>query len=205
MQRFTNFTGAALAAAFFTAFALPAEAQESTTRGFNVGLHLSGASLTVENEDRNNAGGGGLQVGYGVNRNITLFAQANAAQFDQQSTGTVQGDWTMSHFDLGVRYYFANSLRSWVPFLQAAFGFRSVSVQDPVVDNVQRQEVEISGGGLTIGGGIDIYLSQSWAIDVQLLWTGGEFTTLRVDNVSRTGFDVDATSTRFNVGLVWWP
>lgn len=181
------------------------DAQESTTRGLSVGLHFGGASLSIESQDRNDAGGGGLSIGYGINRNFTIFGQADAAQFDAQSSGEVVGDWTLAHVDLGVRYYFANSLRRWVPYLQAALGFRSVSVKDPVVNGTQRGEVEISGSGLSLGGGLDFYVSQSFALDLQLMWTGGEFNTIRVDNVSQTGFDFDATSGRFNLGVVWWP
>jgi len=204
MKRLTC-TLLAATVAGLVALPLALQGQESTTRGFMLGAHLSGASLTLENQDRNNAGGGGLIVGYGLNRNITLLLQLDGAQFDEQSTGTVEGDWQMGHVDLGIRYSFANSLRRWVPYLQGAFGYRSVSVQDPIVDNTQREEVEISGGGLTLGGGLDFYFTESFALDVQLLWTGGEFNTLRVDNVSATGFDVDATSARFNLGVAWWP
>lgn len=179
--------------------------QESTTRGFNLGIHLSGASLKVEDQDRNDAGGGGIQVGYGLNRNITVFVQLDGAQFDEQATRNLEGDWTMGHVDLGVRYYFANSLRSWIPYLLAAFDYRAVAVNDPVVDDLQRDEVEISGGGLSLGGGLHYYVAESVALDTHLIWTAGEFNTLRIDNASVTGFDVDAKSTRFNLGLVWWP
>ena len=182
-----------------------ASAQESTTRGFTIGLHASGASLAVEGEDRNNAGGGGIHVGLGLNRRVTLFAQADGAEFDDQGTGDIVGTWTMGHFDVGVRFNFANSLRSWVPFLQAALGYRTVGVSDPVVNGVTRSEVSISGTGVTVGGGVDIYFTESFALDLQLLWTGGEFTTLRVDNVSVNNLDFDAQSTRFNVGVSWWP
>ena len=184
-----------------------ASAQESTTRGFTIGLHATGASLVVEgnNDERSNAGGGGIHLGYGVNRRITIFAQGDGARFDEQSTGNIDGRWTMGHFDLGVRFNFANSLRRWVPFLQAALGYRVVSVSDPVVDNAAVNEVSFSGAGLTLGGGTDIYFTETFGLDLQLLWTGGEFTTVTVDNVSVSGLDIDATSTRFNVGLSWWP
>lgn len=180
-------------------------AQSSTTRGLSLGFHLSGASLAVEGEDSNGAAGGGLSVGYGFNRNFMLFAQLDGAQFDDQVSGDVQGDWRLGHVDLGVRYHFASTLRRWVPYAQAAFTFRAVTVEDPTVDGVQRNEVELSGGGLTLGGGLAVYLSEAFSLDAQLLFTGGEFTTLRVDNVSASGFDVDATSGRFNLGVAWWP
>lgn len=203
----TNVTYALLAGAAASVALLPSlvSAQESTTRGFNLGLHLSGASLAVEDQDRNDAGGAGITVGYGLNRNVTLLLQLDGARFDEQSTGLVTGDWTMGHVDLGVRYHFANSLRRWVPYLQGALTYRAVSVSEPVVEGDQVDEVEISGGGLTLGGGIDIYLNETFALDVQLLWTGGEFSTIRVNNTSRSGFDFDATSGRFNVGVSWWP
>lgn len=180
-------------------------AQESTTRGFTIGIHASGASLMVENQDRNNAGGGGIHAGYGFNRTLTILAQLDGAQFDEQRTGDVQGDWTLGHFDVGVRFHFANSLRSLVPYLQGTIGVRAVTVIDPIVNNTAREAVSISGSGVTLGGGLNVYLKETLALDVQLLWTGGKFTTLHIDNVSTTGFDVDATSSRFNVGLSWWP
>ena len=183
-----------------------AAAQQSTTRGFTIGLHVSGSSLNVEGGDneRNNAGGGGIHLGYGVNRRITIFAQGDAAKFDE-TTDNIEGEWTMGHFDVGVRFNFANSLRKWVPFLQAALGYRAVSVSNPVVNSNPVNELSISGAGFTLGGGVDFYFSESWALDLQLLWTGGEFSTLRVDNISVSGLDFDANSSRVNLGVSWWP
>ena len=181
-----------------------ARAQESTTRGFSIGVHLSGAALQVESQDRNDAGGAGLRLGYGVNRRITVFAQGDGARFDEQSTGDIDGDWTMGHFDLGVRFNFANSLRAWVPFLEAALAYRAVSVSDPIVDGTPRNELSLEGAGLTLGGGVSFYFVESFALDVALLWTGGEFSTVRVDDVSVGGFDFDANSSRLNVGVAWW-
>ena len=89
--------------------------------------------------------------------------------------------------------------------MQAALGYRAVSVTDPLVDDAPVDEVTISGAGLSLGGGVDIYFSETFGLDVQLLWTGGTFTTVTVDNVSVSGLDFEATSTRFNIGISWWP
>ena len=179
-------------------------AQESTTRGFTIGLHATGASLVIEGGERSNAGGGGINLGYGLNRRFTIFAQGDGAQFDEQDTGDVEGTWTMGHFEVGARFNFANSLRRWVPFLQGALGYRVVSVSDPVVNSTAVNEVSLSGAGLSLGGGTYFYFKESFALNLQLLWTGGEFTTVTVDNISMSGLDVDATSSRFNVGVSWW-
>jgi opacity protein-like surface antigen len=203
MRRF--FLNAFVPAAVLALGATPSAAQESTTRGFVMGLHASGASLAVESQDRNNAGGAGLFVGYGVNRRFTIFAQADAAEFDNQSSGDIQGTWAMGHFDLGVRFNFANSLRSVVPFLQGSLGARAVGVNDARVDGSPANEVSFTGSSLTLGGGVDFYFTETFALDLALLWTGGTFDTIHVNNASLTGFEFDATSGRFNLGVVWWP
>jgi len=182
-----------------------AEAQASTTRGFNAGIHVTGASLSVENGDRSNAGGGGLWLGYGFNRTVELFGQADAAKFDVKNA-EVAGDWTLAHADLGVRFHFANSNRSWVPYLQAAATARVVTVQNGEINNVaQAEDISLVGGGVTLGGGIVFYFNPSLGADLQLLWTGGKFTSLEVGNVKQSGLDINAQSSRFNIGLSWWP
>lgn len=182
----------------------PALAQESTTRGFNVGLHAQGSSLTIDDE-RSNAGGGGIWLGYGFNRTVQLFLQLDGAEFDVQDAA-VEGTWTMGHGDLGVRFHFANSLRSWVPYLQAAITGRVVSVTDGAINDVaQTEDISLVGGGLTLGGGLLIYFSETFGLDLQLDWTGGTFTQIEVGNTTVSGLDVEAQSTRFNVGISWWP
>jgi Outer membrane protein beta-barrel domain len=186
--------------------AVPVHAQESTTRGFNVGIHATGASLKPQDGDRSNAGGGGLFFGYGFNRNFELFLQLDGAQFDVQNAD-VNGTWTMGHGDLGFRYYFANSLRTWVPYVQAAFTGRAVSVKDAEVNQVaQSNTVSFTGGALTLGGGVIFYFNQKLGLDLQLAWSGGKFTQYKTDNATYDlSSPLDAQSSRFNVGLSWWP
>lgn len=180
------------------------QAQESTTRGFNVGVHLSLAALKGEDDDWNGAGGGGLFVGYGFNRTVQLFLQIDGAQFDVDDS-EVSGDWSMGHGDLGVRFHFANSLRSWVPYLQTSLTGWGVGVDDAVVQGQPETDVGFVGGGITLGGGIMFYFNQTLAADLQLLWTGGQFNEIKVDNVTVSGLEIDAQSTRFSLGISWWP
>ena len=183
----------------------PLRAQESTTRGFNVGVHISGQSLTPEDGDRSNAGGGGIILGYGFNRNFQIFLQFDGGQFDVQNAA-VEGDWTLAHGDLGVRYHFANSLRSWVPYIQAALTGRAVNVTNGSINQVtQSEDITLSGSAITIGGGILFYFNESFAADLQLAFSGGRFTDIKVGNVTRNNLERDAQSTRFNIGVSWWP
>lgn len=179
-------------------------AQESTTRGFNIGLHFEGASLTVDDE-RSNAGGGGLWIGYGFNRTFQLFVQLDAAEFDVDDTD-LDGIWTMGHADIGGRFHFANSLRTWVPYLQAALTGRIVAVEDAIVAGNPETDVSVFGGAFSLGGGILFYFSQTWSMDLQVMWSGGEFTQIEVDGVTADLPNaIDAQSTRLNIGVSWWP
>jgi len=180
------------------------EAQESTTRGFNVGLHLSGASLSVEDSDRYSNGGAGLFIGYGFNRTFQLFLQLDGAQFEVDDA-EVTGDWGMGHGDLGVRFHFANSLRSWVPYLQTSLTGWAVGVDDAQVQGQPESDVGFLGGAVTLGGGIMFYFNQKLAADLQLVWSWGQFDQIKVDDVTVSGLEIDASSTRFNLGISWWP
>lgn len=185
--------------------AAPVSAQQSTTRGFVVGAHLGGASIKVEDADRANGGGGGILIGYGLNRTITIYGQFDGATFDVENPD-VEGTWTMGHADIGVRFHFANSLRTFVPYLQGAFSARVVSVSDiPASNPLSGEDVSLSGGAFTFGGGLMLYAKQTLAFDLGLLFSGGEFTDVTVGNTTVTGFDADADSSRFNIGIVWWP
>ncbi len=183
----------------------PIAAQQSTTRGFNLGVQLQGAALAVEGNDPDAGGGLGLKFGYGVNRTITLFAALDGAQVTAENSPNLTGEWTLGHFDLGARFHFANSLRRWVPYLEAAVGTRAVSVDKAEFNGNAVEKTSFNGGAFTLGGGLSVYLSQSVALDVGLKVSSGEFTKIDVGAVSVGGLDIDATSSRFGVGIVWWP
>ena len=184
--------------------ASPVLAQRSTTRGFTVGAHLQGASLTVEDDDPSSGGGAGLRIGYGLNRNFTLYVEADAIQFDVENE-EFGGEWTMGHADLGVRYNFANSLRRWIPFLEAALGGRAVELKDATVDGEDAGTLEFSGGSASIGGGVSFFASEKFALETLVKFTGGTFERVDVGNVSVNDLDIDASSFRFKLGLAWWP
>jgi hypothetical protein len=199
-------TALSLSLALVLAGGSAAVAQESTTRGFNLGLHLQGSSLEPADGDRANAGGAGIILGYGFNRTFELFLQIDGAQFDVRDTD-VDGDWRLGHGDLGVRFHFANSLRTWVPYLQTGLTFRVASVEDAEVNQQTiTDRVGIFGGALMLGGGVMFYFNQTLALDLQLAWTGGEFTEAKIGDVTLTLPEpYEARTSRINIGISWWP
>ena len=183
----------------------PAQAQRSTTRGLNLGVRLSAAALDSDQSgDRADGAGGGIHVGYGINRSFTLVLQIDGAGFALED-GPIEGDWTMAHVDFGVRYNFASTLRPWVPYLEAALTGRGVTVDNPVVEGERRDGITFNGGGFTGGAGLLYYMDETLALELQFLLTGGEFTEIQVNNVTVSGLEIDANSSRLSLGLSWWP
>lgn len=196
-----------LASLLLGAYLLVPEAlsgQESTTRGWNLGFHLQGATLAVEGEEGDGGGGVGIRAGYGFNRIFTLYLEMDGITVDSENAEDFQGTWSLGHVDLGARFHFANSLRSWVPYLEAALGYRGAEVKDVAVGGDEGGEVTINGSSFSLGGGMMFYFKQTFALDLGLKVSSGEFTEIEIGALSIGGLDVDATSTRFKVGLVWW-
>lgn len=196
---------AVLAATVLLVAPVSLSAQLSTTRGWSFGAHLQGTSLTVEGGDANSGGGLALRAGYGFNRIVTAFVHVDGSQIDVPQGENLIGQWNLAHAELGARFHFANSLRRWVPYLEASAGARVVTVDDAVVDGDETGDLSFNGGAVTFGAGVSTFFKPSLAFDVSLKWTGGTFTEVEVGNVSLRNLDIDASSFRFGIGLVWWP
>jgi hypothetical protein len=183
----------------------PAAGQKSTTRGLHLGFHLQGGSLKVEDGDAAGGGGAGFRVGYGFNRIFTLYLEADGLSVEAGDPGVFAGEWALGHAEIGGRFHFANSLRSWVPFLEVALGGRGARVKNVTSGSEAWEDVNVSGGVFSFGGGIYAYFSQTFALEAGLKFSGGQFTEIDLGPLSLENLDLDAQSSRFKVGVVWWP
>ena len=182
-----------------------ASAQLSTTRGLSLGVHLQGTSLTVEDGEASSGGGLGIRAGYGFNRIVTGFLHLDGSQIEVGNDGSVAGDWNLAHAEIGARFHFANSLRRWVPYLEGSVGARVVTVKDASVNGTSEDEVSFNGGAVTFGAGLSTFFSKRAALDVSLKWTGGTFTEIDLGAVALRNLDIDASSFRFGLGVIFWP
>ena len=170
-------------------------------------LSLGGASISSDDlEDERESGGGfSLQAGWGFTRSFTLLVDASGSVL-----GNDDDEFVLIHFDLLGRWNFASPQRAWVPFVEGGISARVAGQDDiEIVDEEgggsQEVDLELSGGGFTFGGGIQYHVAPAWALGAGLKWTVGEFSTVKVNNVSVDGFELDATSTRLNFGVTWRP
>ena len=180
-------------------------AQRSTTRGWSLGAHLLGTSLTPEGGSASSGGGLGVRAGYGFNRIFTGFVEIDGSKIDISESGTIVGSWNLAHAEVGARFHFANSLRRWVPYVETSVGARAVTVRDAEFAGQSTGNVTFNGGAFTIGTGLSTYFKPSLAFDVSLKWTGGKFTEIDLGDTALQNIDIDANSFRFGLGLIWWP
>ena len=181
------------------------DAQRSTTRGWSLGVIAQGTSLSVEDGDASSGGALGLRVGYGFNRIVTGFIHVDGGLIDVGEGAALSGKWSLSHGEIGARFHFANSLKRVVPFLETSVGGRVVTVEDARSNGASAGKVNFNGGAFTLGGGLAAYFKPTLALDVGVKFTSGKFTEVDLGNVAVRNLDIDATSFRFGVGLVWWP
>ena len=181
-------------------------ASASSTKGFFLGAHLNGSAISAEDlsDDVESGGGFGVRLGYGFTPRLALVLDGTGAIIN-----STDDEYTLAHFDVALRYAFTGATRRFVPFLEAGFSGRAAGADDVTLyldDGSQTTgDLTISGTGLTLGAGAQYYVSPKVALGLGLKWTTGEFSTVKFDNVSVDGLEIDATSTRLNLGVTWYP
>jgi len=170
----------------------------SITEGFFLAPHLLAASLEFEDEEVESGGGAGLTIGYGFTRMFAAFFTIDGADVDIRDAG-ISGDYTLAHADLGVRFNFRSETQKAIPYIEAALSGRAAETTDDGAD------IRLSGGALTLGGGLNYYFRQKLAVDVGLSFSGGRFDKLEIEGDEVPYEEADATGTRFRVGLTWYP
>lgn len=178
---------------FCLASAAAGNAQPATTQGWAFGLGTGAATVSFGSDPGDGAALVGFWIGYGLNRIVTPYL--GGAYADIRSRGLEAFDRsTFSHVDLGVRLHLAGR-RRWVPYGDLALTFWRIS---DVLRNGHRTTIDFTSvPTLSVGGGIAIYLSKSWALDLNVKAAGGAF--------SGAALPLDAASSRLGVGLAWWP
>lgn len=178
---------------FCPACAAEAAAQPATTQGWAVGLGGGAAAVSFGRGPGDGAALVGLWIGYGLNRIVTPYL--GGAYADIRGRGLEAFDrLTFSHVDLGVRLHVAGR-RRWVPYGDLALTFRRIS--DVLRDGHPTTIDVTSAPTLGVGGGIAIYLSDSWALDLNVKTARG--------TLSGGALPLDAASSRLGVGFSWWP
>lgn len=169
------------------------------TSGFALGLSAAGTTVRSDDTDNESGAGLGLRLGYGFRDRFLAFAEAGVASV---ASSEVEGDYGLSHLDLGLRYRFGAPQRRVAPYAEAAFSSRMATY-----DFDDEGTLDVAGGGLTLGGGVEYAMGASLSLDAGLRLTQGRFNRMRVDegDWQEVGEGTSATSMRLSVGVLWRP
>jgi hypothetical protein len=172
--------------------------ERSRSKGFFVGVGVEGSGIqtNVAGSSAESGPGGGLVLGYGFSKRWSLYTDVSDAVMNATGGGT----YSLAHADLGARVHFRGGAHALVPFLQVGATGRAVST------TVGGTTYTGSGGGATLGAGLNAYFTHSAALSAVASWSVGNFDKFQVDNlVVGTNASVNATTARVHLGMVWFP
>lgn len=177
------------------------DGDDSYTEKWYLHAHLQAQSQDLGNADDVDGGGGfGVRAGYGVSPLATLYtglsfsSMSTEAALSEQNLGDEYG---LVTFELGSQFNFRRG-KKWVPFFDAAIiGVASASNEDD-------RDVNVSGGGLGVGGGVKYFISPEFALDAGFYSSVGDYSDSDVDGDSRD-ISLAFNNGRLAFGFSWYP
>ena len=179
-------------------------------QGWVIGLGSGAATVGFDGATADGAALVDLRVGYGLNSVVTPYV--GAAYADIRSARLEAFDRvTFSHVDLGMRLHVATGSRRLVPYGDVALALWRLS--DVVRNGEPHAASVMSAPTFSIGGGLAIFLSDSWALDVNVKAAKGRFRNVVLPRApaggtsqrTATAVNLEAASARLSVGFSWWP
>lgn len=172
--------------------------QQFTTRGFQFTVGLTGARSILEKGASATTGIGiSLHGGYGVTRRLSLFAGGTATTMES-------GKYALAHVDVGGRYLLSEAeLR---PYVQAAWTGRLAREEIP--EHFDARVIQVRGMGPSVGAGVEYGVSPEAAVDIGLVYTGGDYTEGKITDDPWTELGSNrfgGRSLRFTVGVTARP
>lgn len=198
------FAGALLGATKLVAQTHPDSSGYRGPMGLILGVNVTGSFVTVDGatvgehtfDGRGREGGGGMQftVGYAFTPTIAVLLHGGGVVLNEEEDRILGG------VELALRYSFANSGRSLVPYMEMGLGGFALE------DSFESGSSELAGGSLSVAGGFNYFVSRRIALNADFRYNMGMFPTVSVDSRkitddARMGFG----STRVNVGFNWYP
>ncbi|MCY4638095.1 MAG: outer membrane beta-barrel protein [Acidobacteria bacterium] len=205
----SRFVRILLAVGFCLGCAAEGSAQTARTRGWTLGLDSGATTVSFGSDPGDGAVLVGVRMGHGLNRIVTPYLGMGYGTID--SHGIEAFDKVkLGHVDIGARLHLAAGRRRWIPYGDLALTFWLLT---DVLENGEWTSTDFTSRPTpSVGGGLAIYLSEAWALDVNIKAGKGRFQDVPVDSIPKGGtsrhlgslLDLDAASVRVGVGVSWW-
>ncbi len=162
-------------------------------KGLYLGVKLAGTSVTFDDDDtfdKQSGGGLELDLGYNFSSRFGLFATLGGYSLKDN-------DATLGYFDLGPRFFLIPE-GNVKPYLDVLLTGSAFAEEDSGI------EYSLRGGGLSGGGGVQLYLSPRAAINLGLLFSRINYNEAKVENISVDDLDIKAWNSRLKVGMSFY-
>ena len=181
-------------------------------KGFMLGVYTVGApGITLSGEDIDGTfattfgPGAGATIGFGVTNRLSAYASFDIAKQKTAPEDTPDGSWGLAHFEVGGRASLPLGTSSTIPYVTAGWGRRALAAKVEFKDTGNQADVSFSGSMISLGGGIEHFISPTLAVDAGV---GLAFGTLGdyEEAGEKLEFNLDRTrSMRLRIGMTWRP
>lgn len=141
-----------------------------------------------------------MTAGYGFSDRWSFILDVNSSKVDAANG---LGSYQLAQAVLGARFHFNEPKSFFRPYLDAGFAGRAIAVT--ITDPSGDVEVEANGGGVSVGGGFQWFMSRTAAIDLGLRYVVGSFDEWKADGRTIPVGSIDATSAIVRLGISFWP
>lgn len=184
-----------------SSFAQDAITLRSNTEGFRIGIsagykHWTSSYFNRLDETEPTGLGGGINIGYGLNQHLELFASYDWHTFKFKNEWD---DYGLSAIGVGARFNFGGTLQAVRPFVELGYNYQSLLIS-PVELNGQTFEYHMKGGSISLGGGLNYFVTPKLAIMGKVGANLGKFSSFLVD---RDGIEdrPDVKTFQFGIGV----
>jgi len=183
---------------------------KSNTKGFSANVNAvygtwSSESTFLGDLDELEPAGIGVsaKIAYGFNQNFELLLALSSAGFKREFEWDT---YQVTTLDLGGRYNFGATLRRFRPFVEASLSVNSLIIDPITFDGIELFKLESSGSGLSLGGGLHIFLNQNISINAngKIAFGGFSATSLSGTEVNNLEEKLDFTITTIHIGLTYF-
>lgn len=148
--------------------------------------------------------GFGVRAGYAFTPRLSAYLNLSGARLDEDSFFGEDVTSSLGNAEIGLEARFPSPARTWTPY--GNVGLQS-TVMRVEFDGASDGRIDVTGGGLVLGGGVRFPLRPSLSADLGLEGFAGALTkvTLEAEGESESEDldDVTYRGGRLRVGLTW--
>jgi hypothetical protein len=167
-----------------------------------------GTSVTPQGWDQlktSSGFGGGVQVGYVINRRLSAYAGYEIVKQPVDMAG-LDGDFGLTHLEAGAHLTFPVKHSKVLPYVGGWIGRRSLSSTLQDFDAGTEQDLSLSGLAAGVSGGIQYFLSPNLSLDGGLSLGVGKFGDVKIDHQTQVMPEMNnSTTARLQFGANWYP